>query len=34
VTSVKGQSPPAGPVAFRSAEGLELRSIFIREIKP
>jgi hypothetical protein len=26
--------PPAGPITFRSAEGLELRSIFIREIKP
>jgi hypothetical protein len=34
VASVKGNAPPAGPITFRSAEGLELRSIFVREIKP
>jgi hypothetical protein len=34
VASQKGTPPPAGPVTFRSAEGLELRNIFIREIKP
>jgi hypothetical protein len=30
----KGNAPPAGPISFRQAEGLELRSIFVREIKP
>jgi Domain of Unknown Function (DUF1080) len=33
-TSVKGKAPPAGPITVRSAEGLELRSIFIRQIEP
>jgi hypothetical protein len=31
---LRGQAPPAGPITFRSADGLELRSIFVREIKP
>ena len=34
VGSIKGDPPTAGPVTFRSAEGLELRNIFIRELKP
>jgi hypothetical protein len=34
VASIKGDMPPAGPVTFRSAEGLELRNIYIRELKP
>jgi hypothetical protein len=27
-------APPAGPITFHSADGLEMRSIFIREIRP
>jgi hypothetical protein len=34
VGSIKGDPPTPGPVAFRNAAGLELRNIFIREIKP
>jgi hypothetical protein len=34
VGSIKGDPPNAGPVAFWGAEGLELRTIFIRELNP
>jgi hypothetical protein len=34
VAPVRGAAPPAGPVTFRAAEGLGLRNVFVRAIKP
>jgi hypothetical protein len=34
LVTAKGNASPAGPITFQNAEGLELRTIFIREIKP